>query len=422
MAERTSAETPGPGGGTTALLDGRPLVVLVGLAAVVVVVMGLRAMSDLLGLVFLALVMTVAAHPLRGWFQRRGLPGWMGTAVALVAVYTAILALSVSLLIAGAQFATLIPSYQAELDRMLDGVTGGLEQLGIGEERLAQMFAGFDLGRLAEFAGGLLGGLLGLLSDVFFIVTLVLFMVVDAGSFPQKLARLRGAHGELAAALRGFAAVSRKYLLVTTVFGLVVAVIDTVALAWLGVPVAVLWGLLAFVTNYIPNIGFVIGVVPPAIIALLEGGPGLMLAVVAVYSGINVVIQSFIQPKIVGDAVGLSATITMLSLVFWAATLGALGALLAVPLTLFFKAVLIDADPRARWVTPLLSGGTARDPAPAPAGAGADRGAPAGAGVPGGPVRGDRPPTEEPVPPGGRPGGTGFSVGPVGLEPTTEGL
>lgn len=365
MAEQTDAEASRPGGGLTQVLTGRPLVVLVGFAAAVIVVMGIQAMSELLGLVFLALVMTVAAHPLRGWFQRRGLPGWMGTAVALVAIYAAILLLTVSLLIAGAQFATLIPTYQAELDRLLGGVTSGLEQLGISEERLAQMFAAFDLGRLAEFAGGLLSGLLGLLSNVFFIVTLVLFMVVDAGSFPQKLARLRGAHEELAVALRGFAAVSRKYLLVTTVFGLIVAVIDTVALAWLGVPVAVLWGLLAFVTNYIPNIGFLIGVIPPAIIALLEGGPGLMLAVVAVYSGINVVIQSFIQPKIVGDAVGLSATITMLSLVFWAATLGAIGALLAVPLTLFFKAILIDADPRARWVTPLLSGGMPKDDAPA---------------------------------------------------------
>ncbi|WP_261775418.1 AI-2E family transporter, partial [Kocuria turfanensis] len=149
---------------------------------------------------------------------------------------------------------------------------------------------------------------------------------------------------------------------------------DTLALIWLGVPVAVLWGLLAFITNYIPNIGFVLGLVPPALIGLLEGGPRLMLAVIAVYSVVNVVIQTFIQPKIVGDAVGLSVTVTMLSLVFWAATLGALGALLAVPLTLFFKAVLVDADPRTRWVGPLLSG---------PADAGRDAAAPgAGAGAP----------------------------------------
>jgi len=130
-----------------------------------------------------------------------------------------------------------------------------------------------------------------------------------------------------------------------------------VLMLWgLGIPVPILWGLLAFITNYIPNVGFVIGLVPPAILALLEGGPVLMLVVIAAYSVINFVIQSVIQPKFVGDAVGLSATITFLSLVFWAWVLGPLGALLAIPLSLLAKALLIDIDPSTTWVRPLLSG------------------------------------------------------------------
>ena len=103
--------------------------------------------------------------------------------------------------------------------------------------------------------------------------------------------------------------------------------------------------MLAFVTNFIPNIGFVIGVIPPAIIGLLEGGPTLMIGVIVVYSVINVVIQSVIQPRYVGDAVGLSPTITLLSLIFWAWALGAIGALLAVPFSLFMRAILVEADP-----------------------------------------------------------------------------
>jgi predicted PurR-regulated permease PerM len=148
-------------------------------------------------------------------------------------------------------------------------------------------------------------------------------------------------------------------------FGLIVAVIDGVALALLGVPGAFVWAVLAFVTNFIPNIGFVIGIIPPAIIGLLEGGPGLLLAVLAVYSVINVVIQSIIQPRYVGDAVGLTPTITMLSLVFWAWAIGPLGALLAVPLSLLMRALLIDADPSAQWALPLISGRLG-DPEPVP--------------------------------------------------------
>ena len=117
-------------------------------------------------------------------------------------------------------------------------------------------------------------------------------------------------------------------------------------------PGAFVWGVLAFVTNFIPNIGFVIGVIPPAVIGLLEGGPGLMLAVIVLYCVVNVVIQSIIQPRYVGNAVGLSTTLTFLSLVFWTWMLGPLGALLAVPMSL-----LLQGDPgrggpgrRAGWI------------------------------------------------------------------------
>ncbi len=131
----------------------------------------------------------------------------------------------------------------------------------------------------------------------------------------------------------------------------------------LGVPGALLWGLLAFITNYIPNIGFLIGLVPPAVIALLEGGPGLRLGVVAACCVINVVIQSVIQPKLVGDAVGLSASVTFLSLVVWAWILGPLGAVLAIPLTLLAKALLIHVDPHTRWIVGGLVGDRSERPA-----------------------------------------------------------
>jgi AI-2 transport protein TqsA len=145
------------------------------------------------------------------------------------------------------------------------------------------------------------------------------------------------------------------------VFGLIVAVLDGLALAIIGVPLAVLWALLAFITNYIPNVGFIIGVVPPALLALLTSGVPEMLVVIGVYCVLNFVIQSLIQPRFVGDSVGLAMTTTFVALVFWAWLLGPLGALLAIPLTLLAKALLVDVDPTARWVT-ALAGSLAREP------------------------------------------------------------
>jgi AI-2 transport protein TqsA len=132
------------------------------------------------------------------------------------------------------------------------------------------------------------------------------------------------------------------------VFGFIVAALDSTFLWVVGVPLPLLWGLLAFITNYIPNVGFIIGVIPPAVLGLLEGGPGLMIGVIVAYSVINFVIQSVVQPKFVSDAVNLSLTATFLSLVFWTFVIGPLGAIIAIPLTLLTKALLFDVDPSTR--------------------------------------------------------------------------
>ena len=135
-----------------------------------------------------------------------------------------------------------------------------------------------------------------------------------------------------------------------TIFGAIVAVLDGAALLILGIPGAGLWALLAFVTNYVPNIGFLIGLVPPALIALLDGGVSEMLIVIAVYCVLNFIIQSVLQPKFVGDAVGLTSTMSFLSLIVWGFILGPIGAILAVPASLLFKALLVDVDPDAKWL------------------------------------------------------------------------
>jgi predicted PurR-regulated permease PerM len=339
---------------TVAVQFPRWLTVLMGTAAATITVAGLRGIADLIGPVFLALVLTIAAHPLRGWLQRHHLPGWLTTLVMILTVYTLLLVFALALVVATAQFAALLPAYTDEMASTIQDVTSSLKHLGVDEAQITAISGSFDVGQLTDLVSNVLGGLLGVLSDLFFLVTLVLFLAVDGAWFPHRLGETAVERGPLVSALSRFAAGTRSYLLVSTVFGLIVAVIDTGALWAMGIPAPLLWGLLAFITNYIPNIGFIIGLVPVAILGLLEGGVGLMLGVIAVYSVVNVVIQSVIQPKIVGDAVGLSTTLTFLSLVFWAWVLGGLGALLAIPLSLFVKALLIDIDPSSGWLNPLI--------------------------------------------------------------------
>ncbi|MFC4602542.1 AI-2E family transporter [Rhodococcus kronopolitis] len=334
----------------------RGVVVLLGMAGAVVAIAGVRAFAGIVGPVFLALMLVVAVQPLGNWLQRKGAPKWVAVIATLTTVNLILLGLVASLAISIAQLATLLPDYADKAEQLLADVQGWLAGFDIGSDQVDKALSHVDFGKAVGLVNDILVGLLGVFSNLFFILALLIFMAFDASSFGERMRAVAYSRPDIAYAFTSFAGGTRSYLIVSTVFGLIVAVIDAAALWAMGIPLPILWGLLAFITNYIPNVGFVVGLVPPALIALLQGGPVLMLWVIVVYSVINVIIQSVIQPKFVGDAVGLSVTLTFLALVFWGWVLGPLGALLAIPMTLLVKALLLDIDPSTRWANALISG------------------------------------------------------------------
>jgi predicted PurR-regulated permease PerM len=289
---------------------------------------------------------------------RKGLPEWLVSLVVLLSVVFLLLSVTVCLIFAIGRLAALLPTYIPDLEDSVADATKWLSDHGVSSDQVAAVTGAFDFGNLLSIASDIFGSAVSVLSDLVFIIMLALFMAFDTSATQRVFDRVRETKPDLVDAMTSFSRGTRTYMVVSAVFGLIVAVIDGVALELMGVPGAFVWAVLAFVTNFIPNIGFVIGVIPPALIALLEGGPGLMISVLAVYCVINLIIQSIIQPRYVGESVGLTPTITMLSLVFWAWALGPLGALLAVPLSLLMRALLIEADPSAAWAMPLISGKT----------------------------------------------------------------
>jgi predicted PurR-regulated permease PerM len=344
------------------------MVILVGAAATVIVLAGVQAVAWLIGPAFMALIIVIAVAPAQSWLRSHGWPGWATTLVVILLVYAIMVGLALGIIFSVARLATELPKYASTAEGLVTSATAELAALGVGPEQLAQARSSLNLGSIAGLLGSLLSSVAGLASNLVFLLALLLFLSVEAGGTGDRLASIAADRPRIAEALGHFAWGTRQYLLVTTVFGLIVAVLDSVALALMGIPLAVTWGLLSFITNYIPNVGFVIGVVPPALLALLTGGPQLMVIVIVVYCAINFVVQSIIQPRFIGDAVGLSVTVTFLALVFWAWLLGPLGAILAIPLTLLAKALLVDIDPQAKWADALLRD-TPKEPDPdAPAG------------------------------------------------------
>jgi AI-2 transport protein TqsA len=333
----------------------RGLIILLGVAAALVAAVGMRQFANILGPVFMALVLSIAVHPIRRLADRYRLPALLGMLLSLLAVYLIVFGLFAILVIGGIQFATLLQDYGPQFQAFLQNAIQLLESVGISQTELQDSVKELSPSRLVGVASSLLGGLAGVLSNIFFLIALLFFTVADAGDFASKLKRLPVNGERLADSFDRFAVGSRQYLVVATIFGAIVAFCDVIALVILDIRFAWLWGLLAFITNYIPNIGFLIGLVPPTIIALLEKDVLTAVIVVIVYSVLNFVIQTIIQPRVVGVTVGLSATLSFLSLIVWATILGASGAFLAIPMSLLVKAVLIDSDPDHRWLGPLLS-------------------------------------------------------------------
>lgn len=333
----------------------RVLTILLGGASLVVLCAGIQALSWLIGPVVLAFVVVVTVAPVAERLRARGLPAWAASALLVVMVYAVLLVLSAVVVISLGRLVTILPQYRTQAGALVGDLTGLLAEQGVGPTGVRELVASLDLGRVAGVVAVLLSGVAGLAGSLVFLLSVMLFLSLEAGGFRAKLAVLATARPAAATALVDVVRGTRLFLVVTSVFGLLTAVADTILLVALGVPLAVLWGLLAFITNYVPYVGFLIGVVPPALLALLAGGWPLALTVVVLYTLINFVLCTVIQPRFIGDAVGLSLTVVFLSLGFWAFLLGPLGAVLAIPLTVLVKGLLLDADPTARWASTLLA-------------------------------------------------------------------
>ena len=271
---------PQAGSMTTSGVDTEPrwmlprgLIVVLSMTGILVTVLALKQFAGIIAPVLLALVLVICFYPLIGILRRRGAPQWLAVTVTLITLVVVIVGLAASLALSVAQLATILPTYQAQFTHLTDELRAWLGSLGVGPDQIKEAVSKINFSSVAGLLGDLLASLAGVFSNMLLLLFVVAFMALDAVRFSRRLSLVRPERPEIVGALDSFVAGTRTYLLVSTIFGLIVAVIDTGFLWWVGVPLPLLWGLLAFITNYIPNVGFIIGVVPPALLGLLQGGP-----------------------------------------------------------------------------------------------------------------------------------------------------
>jgi AI-2 transport protein TqsA len=337
---------------------------LVVAASLMVVVAGLRFASQLVLPFLTAVFLAVVSLPVMVWLQRRKLPTALAvfSTVALAAAVVSVLGVVVGRSVT--EFGNVAPQYQARIQEMSADVMGWAENLGLPVTE-SSLLGYVNAEALISFLGGTLGALAQLLSNAFLVLLAVIFILFEAAGFRGKL---QAAFGQREGSLERFGQMTeqiQKYLAIKTVVSLSTGVLAGIWVWALGLDFPLLWGLIAFVFNYIPSLGSIFAAFGPVLLATVQFGPGRAIIVAVGYVVINVAFGNVIEPMLLGRRLGLSTLVVFLSLVFWGWVWGPMGMLLSVPLTMVVKIALENTED-LRWVAVMLDAnpsGGARPPA-----------------------------------------------------------
>ncbi|HNS97536.1 MAG TPA: AI-2E family transporter [Polyangiaceae bacterium] len=322
------------------------------MAGFVIVVAGLRFGEPLLVPLFLALVIATVSSPIIRWLEKRRVPSALAIILAIVLDLAVLAALGTLVGSSLSDFSEAAPRYQAALSNLIKTNVAWLAARGVpaSSDLLAPLQ---DFGRLVDLLGGLVKSVANVVSMLLFVLLLVVFMLVEFGRWQLKIGY---ALGDRHADLSRFGNAARelqKYLGVKTAANAVTGLLCGVWAAIMGVDFPILWGLIAFLLNYIPTIGTIIAAIPPIVLAWLAFGPGTAFVTAVGFVVINVTLGNVIEPRIMGRALGLSPLVVLISMVFWWWLWGPVGALLSAPLTMMVKIMLANTTD-LRWLAIML--------------------------------------------------------------------
>ena len=338
-------------------------------AAVVIVVAGLRAAAPVLLPVLVALFLTLLCLPPVRALQKRGLPG--GLAVAAVVLFAGAAVLLVGLVVGQSVegFQEALPHYRERLTEMLGHVIGWVNARGL--DIRVDTFAGeVDSAWVLQFVGDTAGALLSALSGLLLVLLLLVFMLIEAQQLPARLRRVIGERPTNRATFERAIEQVHRYLAVKVWISLATGILAGLLCLALGIDFPLLWGLLAFLFNFVPNIGSIVAALPPVLLALVQHGAWWALLAAAGYLVINTVLGNVIEPRWMGRRLGMSTLVVFLSMLFWGWVWGPVGMLLSVPLTVVVK-ILAEHSDEFRGVAALLGPVVEATPAAQPEDAGA---------------------------------------------------
>lgn len=350
----TDSARPGPG----------PVSVLLGFAAVVIIIGGLKAAAPLIVPFLLAVVLATILIPPLQWLTSHRLP--LPVAMIVLSLGLALIAVPLAAIIGATfdDFYVALPEYQERIQAMVAAAGTWLGEHGIEAGRAAVE----DMIKPAaalSFVRQIGGGLGTALANFFLILLTIIFILFEVSGFPDKIRDALGERGDVVDSFREFSDRLQEYLRIKTLVSLMTGASIATWLWLVGLDFAMLWGVLAFLLNYVPNIGSIIAAVPAVLLAVVALEWTGVLLVVAGFLVANMVFGNIVEPRMLGKGLGLSTLVVFLSLVFWGWILGPVGMLLSGPLTMAVK-IALETDPRSRWFAVLLGPARVSSTGPVP--------------------------------------------------------
>lgn len=309
---------------------------LIATACIVVTVAGMKVAAPLLNNIFLAWLLAYSISPLPYWLMRKRVPTGLAVLLTLLIVVVGGLGIATLFGLSVSGLIQKLPAYQARLTE----VFGTLSTVPFIKDLNLETIKSFEMfspARLVAYAGKILGGIGGILGNTLLIIFLVAILLFEFAGIQESAKDNSDKKGGIIERFQDASKDVKTYVAITGATGLMQAVANTILLVVLGVDFPITWGVLFFFFNFIPAFGFILALIPPLLIAFLESGWKIALAVGIGYWVFNFVGDNIIKPRFMKKGLDISILTIILSLLFWSWVLGSIGAILAIPMTLAIK-------------------------------------------------------------------------------------
>ena len=325
---------------------------VVKVAALLIIIAGVMYAKSFITPLLLALFISIICVQPISWLEKKRAPKWLALIIVLLGLI--LLFSGFSFLIGGtiSSFSSNVSKYGSTLTAIINSFIQFLNEHGLNIPK-DQMSTLIQPAKILEFTASALNGLLNMMGNTFLIFLIVLFILMEFGSFPVKAKAILSGSDASIAYFSTIIQSIRQYLWIKTLVGLSEGILIYTSLLIIGVDYPLLWALIAFLMNYIPNIGSIIASIPTVLFALVQLGLGGALWTLAMFMLIHNVIGNFLEPRILGKGLGLSTLVVFLSLLLWGFILGTVGMFLSVPITMTIK-IILEQNEKTQWLAILL--------------------------------------------------------------------